>query len=69
MKKLPKEIENIEIKISKINKELKNTNLYFDNNKRFNIITKEIVLLKDELQQKENRWLEILEMKETNNFS
>jgi len=62
--KLPNEIQDIEIKIKKINDELMNSNLYLDNNDRFDNITKEFTVLKITLQVKENRWIELTEMKE-----
>ena len=62
--KLPNEIQDIEIMIKKINDELMNSNLYLDNNDRFDNITKEFTGLKITLREKENRWIELTEMKE-----
>ena len=61
---MPNEIQDIEIKIKKINDELMNSNLYLDNNDRFDNITKEFTGLKITLREKENRWIELTEMKE-----
>ncbi len=66
--KLPNEIENIQIKINKINYELRNSNLYIENYRRFNEITDELDMLKQKLALKEDRWLEILEMEESINI-
>ena len=41
-----------------------NSNLYLDNNDRFDNITKEFTGLKITLREKENRWIELTEMKE-----
>ena len=65
---MPNEIENIQIKINKINYELRNSNLYIENYRRFNEITDELDMLKQKLALKEDRWLEILEMEESINI-
>ena len=64
LENLPKDIEDIQLKIKHINNELKNSNLYLDNIERFNSITKEIADLKESLLVKEDRWLNLLEMEE-----
>jgi len=64
LENLPKDIEDIQIKINDINNELKNSNLYLDDAERFNSITKEIADLKESLLVKEDRWLNLLEMEE-----
>ena len=51
-------------KILEINNELKDTNLYLDNYDKFKTITKELTALKDQLYQKEERWLKLLELQE-----
>ena len=52
------------MRINSINKELKNSNLYIQNSERFNLITEEVVMLKKNLDLKENRWFELLKMQE-----
>ena len=64
LENLPKDIEDIQLKIDHINNELKNSNLYLDDMERFNNITKEIADLKESLLVKEGRWLNLLEMEE-----
>lgn len=64
LENLPKDIEDIQLKINHINNELKNSNLYLDDVERFNSITKEIADLNESLLVKENRWLNLLEMEE-----
>ncbi len=64
LENLPKDIEDIQLKIDYINNELKNSNLYLDDMERFNYITKEIADLKESLLVKEGRWLNLLEMEE-----
>ena len=63
---LPKEIDNIQKKIIKINNELKDTNLYLDNYDKFTTITKELTTFKEQLYKKEERWLTLLELQEKN---
>jgi len=43
---------------------LKDTNLYISNNDRFEEVTKNLSILEKDLEHKENRWLELLEMEE-----
>jgi len=64
LENLPKDIEDIQLKINHINNELKNSNLYLDDIERFNNITKEISDLKESLLVKEDRWLNLLEMEQ-----
>ena len=64
LENLPKDIEDIQLKINHINDELKNSNLYLDDVERFNSIAKEIADLKESLLVKEDRWLNLLEMEE-----
>ena len=61
---LPKEIENIQLKIFDIDNELSNNNLYLEDSERFNIAIEENTFLKNNLKKKEDRWLYLLEMKE-----
>ena len=44
--------------------ELKDTNLYISNNDRFEEVTQKLSFLEKNLENKENRWLELLEMEE-----
>jgi ATP-binding cassette subfamily F protein uup len=64
LENLPKQIEDLQLKIHDINNELKNSNLYLENVDRFNKITNEISDLKESLTIKEDRWLKLLEMEE-----
>ena len=64
LEQLPNEIDNFQKKILEINNELKDTNLYLDNYDKFTSITKELTTLKDQLYQKEERWLKLLELQE-----
>jgi len=64
LENLPKEIEDIQLKIKTINDELKNSNLYLDNIDKFNKITEEMSILKKSLTIKEDRWLNLLEMEQ-----
>ena len=61
------EIQKLPETESQIKNELKNTNLYINNFKEFNNITKEMSNLENQQLQKENRWLELIEMEETVN--
>jgi len=65
LENLPKEIEDIQLKIKTINEELKNSNLYLDNIDKFNKITEEMSILKESLNIKEDRWLNLLEMEQS----
>jgi len=64
LEQLPNEIDNFQKKILEINNELKDTNLYLDNYDKFTSITKELTTLKDQLFQKEERWLQLLELQD-----
>ena len=64
LQNLPNEIEDIQLKINNINNELKDSNLYLEDISRFNEITEEMGLLKELLNAKENRWINLLEMEE-----
>ena len=48
--------------ISSLKNELKDSNLYISNNNRFEEVTEKLSTLEKELENKENRWLELLEM-------
>ena len=69
LKELPKQINIIEEKLDIISKELKDTNLYMENYDKYLQITKQMEDLKNDLQIKENRWLEVLEIEENINKS
>ena len=43
---------------------MKDNNLYISNPDRFEEITKKLVILEQEFEKKETRWLELLEMEE-----
>ena len=47
--------------------ELKDTNLYISHNDRFAEVTEKLSILEKDLENKENRWLELLEMEEAIN--
>ena len=64
LEQLPNEIDNFQKKILEINNELKDTNLYLDNYDKFTSITNELTTLKDQLYQKEERWLKLLDLQE-----
>ena len=53
--------------ISSLKNELKDSNLYISNNNRFEEVTEKLSTLEKELENKENRWLELLEMEEAIN--
>ena len=61
---IPNEINDIQFKITEIQNELKDSNLYLDNIERFNKITEEMSELKKFLKIKEDKWLELLEMEQ-----
>ena len=50
--------------ILSLKNELKDSNLYISNNNRFEEVTEKLSTLEKELENKENRWLELLEMEE-----
>ena len=67
LENLPKEAKKIEEEILLIKNELKDNNLYISNPDRFEEITKNLIVLEQELEKKETRWLELLEMEEAIN--
>ena len=67
LENLPKEATKIEQEILLIKNELKDNNLYISNPDKFEEITKNLIVLEQELEKKETRWLEILEMEEAIN--
>ena len=67
LEQLPKEINSIQEKINEITKELKNTNLYVENYERYLEITSKMEVLNKDLNLKELRWLEIMEIQENLN--
>ena len=64
LENIPNEIAEIEEEISLIKNELKDNNLYISNPDRFEEITKKLNILEKEFDEKEQRWLELLEMEE-----
>lgn len=64
LENIPNEIEKKEKEISLIKNELKDNNLYISNPDRFEEITKKLNTLEKEFDEKEQRWLELLEMEE-----
>ena len=64
LENIPNEIAEIEEEISLIKNELKDNNLYISNPDRFEEITKKLNILEKEIDEKEQRWLELLEMEE-----
>ena len=64
LENIPNEIAEIEEEISLIKNELKDNNLYISNPNRFEEITNKLIILDQEYEKKEARWLELLEMEE-----
>ena len=64
LENIPNEIAEIEEEISLIKNELKDNNLYISNPNRFEEITNKLIILEQEYEKKEARWLELLEMDE-----
>ena len=64
LENIPNEIAEIEEEISLIKNELKDNNLYISNPNRFEEITNKLIILEQEYEKKEVRWLELLEMEE-----
>ena len=64
LENIPNEIAEIEEEISLIKNELKDNNLYISNPNRFEEITKKLNILEKEIDEKEQRWLELLEMED-----
>ena len=67
LENIPNEIAEIEEEISLIKNELKDNNLYISNPNRFEEITNKLIILEQEYEKKEARWLELLEMEEAIN--
>ena len=67
LENIPKELEKNEEEISLIKNELKDNNLYISNPNRFEEITNKLIILEQEYEKKEARWLELLEMEEAIN--
>ena len=65
LENIPNEIAEIEEEISLIKNELKDNNLYISNPNRFEEITNKLIVLEQEFEKKEVRWLELLEMEES----
>ena len=64
LENIPNEIAKKEKEISLIKNELKDNNLYISNPERFEEITKKLNILEKEFEEKEQRWLDLLEMEE-----
>ena len=64
LENIPNEIAEIEEEISLIKNELKDNNLYINDPVRFEEITNKLIILEQEYEKKETRWLELLEMEE-----
>ena len=64
LENITNEIEKKEDELSLIKNELKDNNLYISNPDRFEDITKKLNILEKEIDEKEQRWLELLEMEE-----
>ena len=64
LEELPKEINIIQEKLDIIMKELKDTNLYIENYDRYVEVTKKMEELTREINLKETRWLEVMQIKE-----
>ncbi|MAV63761.1 MAG: ABC transporter [Candidatus Marinimicrobia bacterium] len=67
LEELPKQIKNIQEKLENITNELKDTNLYIENYKRYLDVTEQMNILNKDLNLKETRWLEVLEIEESLN--
>ena len=64
LENIPNEIAEIEEEISLIKNELKDNNLYISTANRFEEITNKLIIIEQEYEKKEARWLELLEMEE-----
>jgi len=64
LEKIPKEIEKLKKKIVEIKNELKDSNLYLNDHARFTNITNELSEKELSLENKETRWLELMEMED-----
>lgn len=60
---LPEKIEELTQKISIMEEEFNNPNLYAQNPERFNLLMKEIIVKKEELENNELRWMELEDIK------
>ena len=67
LENIPNEITKKEDELSLIKNELKDNNLYISNPNRFEEITNKLIILEQEYEKKEARWLELLEMEEVIN--
>ena len=67
LENIPQEIKILQEDISSLKNELKDTNLYISNTNRFEEVTEKLGTLEKDLENKENRWLELLEMEEAIN--
>ena len=59
---LPQKIAEAEEKIAQIESKLSNTNLYLQDENLFNSLSKELELLKKQIDEDETKWLEINEL-------
>ena len=64
LENIPNQIAKKEDELSLIKNELKDNNLYISNPDRFEEITKKLNILEKEFEEKEQRWLDLLEMEE-----
>ena len=62
MKNIPKQIEEKEIEIKTLTEKLSNGDFYKSDPEGFVELTKELKLAKDQLEQYEERWLELEEL-------
>ena len=67
LENMPIETDELDNKIKKIKNELKDNNLYINDSERFEEITNKLIILEQEYEKKEARWLELLEMEEVIN--
>ncbi len=64
LENMPIDTDELDNKIKKIKNELKDNNLYINDPERFEEITNKLIILEQEYEKKEARWLELLEMEE-----
>ncbi len=62
---LPAEIESLTFKIAQMEAEISDPQLYSKNPEKFNQLTKDVEAGQNELEEKEMRWLELEEMKDS----
>jgi ATP-binding cassette subfamily F protein uup len=62
---LPAEVESLSMRISDMEAELSNPDLYAKDPVKFNALSKDIEKKREELESKELRWLELEELKES----